>query len=388
MTVLSPEAAPAVVSIVRTPIGRRAGALSAIPATVLGGAVIREAVGRARVEPEHIDDVVMGCTLAPEGNPARVALLEGGLPDDVPGLTIDRQCGSGINALVLAAQGVVAGGGVYVAGGMESMSREPFQLERSERAFPAAPPAFIRRALSTSEIGDPTMGNTAENLAARYGITRGEQDDYALRSQRLMAEAVDAGLFADHMIAVDLPDGSRLERDEHPRPGTKREALAKLRPVFASPGTVTAGNASGINDGAAAAVLMSAAEAQDRGLDPICRIVGWTVAGVDPNVMGIGPVPAIRRLLADAGLGLSDVDHIELNEAFAVQVLACARELNLPMDRLNTAGGAIAHGHPIAATGTMLIAKAASVLRARGLRRAIVAACIGGGQGIAMLLER
>jgi acetyl-CoA C-acetyltransferase len=379
---------PVIVSAVRTAIGRKGGALAGFQASELGGIVIREAVSRAGVAPDEITDVILGNTLSPQGNVARVAALYAGLGVGVPALTIDRQCGSGINAVALAAQAVSASGGIYVAGGAESMTNEPHQLARSPRAYDALPPRFLRRELAPAEIGDPVMGITAENLAAAYGITREAQDAYALESQQRMAAAQARGAFADHLVGVPLPDGSLFLRDEHPRGDSSLEKLARLRPVFDPAGSVTAGNASGINDGAAATVVMGRDEAHARGLTPLATITGWAVAGVDPNRMGIGPVPAVRKLLAGTGLRLEDFDLVELNEAFAAQVLACQAELRIPAEKLNVLGGAIAHGHPIAATGTMLIAKLISELSTRGLRRGLVTACIGGGQGIALSVER
>lgn len=382
------ESPPVIVSAVRTAIGRKGGALAGYQASELGGIVIREAVARAGVAPEDITDVIFGNTLSPQGNVARVASLHAGLGVSVPALTIDRQCGSGINAVALAAQAVLASGGVYVAGGTESMTHEPHQLARSPRPFDARPPRFLRRELAPAEIGDPIMGVTAENLAVAYGITRQAQDAYALESQRRMAAAQARGAFDDHLVGVPQPDGSLFLVDEHPRTEMSLEKLARLHPAFDPAGSVTAGNASGINDGAAATVIMSRADALARGLTPLATITGWAVAGVDPNQMGIGPVPAVRKLLAATGQRLEDFDLIELNEAFAAQVLACQAELEIPADKLNVLGGAIAHGHPIAATGTMLIAKIITELGNRGLRRGLVTACIGGGQGIALALER
>lgn len=384
---MSDSRTPVITSAVRTPIGRRAGALAKHEASELGGLAIQEAVLRSRLAPEDITDVIFGNTLSHQGNLARVAALHAGLGNAVPGVTIDRQCGSGINTVGLAAQAVSASGGVFVAGGAESMSREPFLLERAARAFAPAPPRFLRRELATAAAGDPPMGITAENIAKRYGISREEQDAFAVESQKRMAAAVARGAFDAELIPVPLADGSLCTRDEHPRADTTLEGLARLRPAFETDGTVTAGNASGINDGAAATVVMSLAEARDRGLEPLARITGWAVAGVDPNYMGLGPVPATRRLLEQSGTAIDSFDLIELNEAFAVQALACQRELGIDGERLNVLGGAIAHGHPIAATGTMLVAKLAAELRHRGLRRGLVTACIGGGQGIALSIE-
>lgn len=324
----------------------------------------------------------MGNTLSHYGNPARVAALAAGLSSQTPGLTIDRQCGSGINAVVLAGNLATADEGIYFAGGMESMTNEPFQLARAKRAYDAAPPQFLRRELSTPEIGDPPMGITAENLASRYGIQRAEQDEFALLSQERYANALAAGKYSEFLNPVEGAKGV-VERDEHPRPNTTLEKLSSLKPAFIPEGTVTAGNASGINDGAAALCVTSAHTAHQQGVKELARLGKYAVAGVDPNIMGIGPVPAIHKLLKSAGTALNDYAFIEINEAFAVQVLACMKELDLDIDQVNPLGGAIAHGHPIAATGAVLILKTITELRSRGGGRAIVAACIGGGQGIA-----
>lgn len=378
---------PVITSAVRTPIGRRGGSIAHLEASELGGIAIGEAVRRSQLEPADITDVIFGNTLSHEGNVARVAALRAGLGYEVPGLTLDRQCGSGINSVALAAQLIVAGGGVYVAGGAESMSREPFLLERTSRPFPAVPPKFLHRSLSPVAIGDPVMGVTAENIARKYGISREAQDRYSYESQARMTAAVARGAFDDSLISLPGGDGSLFTEDEHPRPGTSLERLARLKPVFETNGTVTAGNASGINDGAAAVVVMNLAEARERGLEPLARIVGSAVAGVDPHLMGLGPVPATRKLLDNLGRSIDSFDLIELNEAFAVQAIACQQELGIETDRLNVVGGAIAHGHPIAATGTMLITKIIGELRHRSLKTGLVTACIGGGQGISLAIE-
>ncbi|NLT27435.1 MAG: thiolase family protein [Microbacteriaceae bacterium] len=376
-----------IIAMARTPIGRRAGGLRELVAHELGGAAIAAAVDRAEIEASTIDDVIMGCTLAATGNTARVAALAAGLEVETPGLTIDRQCGSGINAVALAADGIRLGARATIAGGTESMTNEPYLLARPPRAYSPTPPAFLRRALSTDEIGDPGMGTTAENLAQRYGIGREEQDSYALRSQQRYADHAEA--FGVDIVPITGSSRSTtvIDADEHPRPETSADALAALRPAFAVDGTVTAGNASGINDAAAALVLVGDEVLAESGATPLAAVGPSTVAGVDPNIMGIGPVPAIRRLLARTGRKLDDYAVIEINEAFAVQVLACQRELGLADDRVNVWGGAIAHGHPIAATGAILVQKAIRQLQERGGGLAIVSACIGGGQGIAIEIE-
>ena len=378
----------AIIAGARTPIARRAGAFAGVRAHELGAIAIREALRRANIEGSHIDDVTLGSTLAPEGNLARVAWLAAGGAIETPARSIDRQCGSGIDAVWLGAQTIRSGAGdTLLVGGAESMTHEPFQLERTMRAAPTTPPSFLRRALSTDVIGDPIMGITAENLAKQYSISREAQDEYAYESQQKTAQAIESNFFADAITPVETTSGT-VDQDEHPRPETTLEGLAKLRPVFAADGTVTAGNASGINDGAAALIVSGETSATQAGATPLAWVLDAAVAGVDPNVMGIGPVPAIRKLLKRTGWSLDDVHVIEINEAFAVQVLACLKELDLDRERVNSWGGAIAHGHPIAATGSILVMKAIDQLSRRGGGKAIVSACIGGGQGIALAIEK
>ncbi|MER2090926.1 MAG: thiolase family protein [Sporosarcina sp.] len=385
-------AEPVIVSAVRTAIAKQGGALATIPYYEYGAEVMKEAVKRARVKKEEVDDVIFGNCLSGGGNAARMTLLEAEFPATVPGLTIDRQCGSSINSVALAADLVRAGRGtIFLAGGVESMSRSPHLLAPSSRPYDRQPPTFVKRQLSPTKIGDPPMGITAENLAEKYGISREEQDLYAAESQRRMSKAMEAGFYDEQIIPIKVEVGKErvlFDRDEHPRPGTTKEQLKKLRPVFMEEGSVTAGNSSGVNDGASAVVVMSADEAEKRGLEVMARVVDSQVSGVDPNIMGIGPVPAVRKLLERNNLTMEDIDFVELNEAFAVQVLACNRELKIPHEKLNVNGGAIAHGHPIAATGGMLVAKAVYEMKRSGAKRSIVTACIGGGQGIALLLQK
>ena len=382
---------PVIVSAVRTPIAKKGGALKDLHPSKYGGLVIQEAIRRAAINRDEIDDVIFGNCLSGGGNIARLSLLEAGLSVDIPGLTIDRQCGSGINSVVLGAQAILSGEGIIVAGGTESMTQAPYLLGRSPRAYDQAPPRFINRQLSPDAIGNPPMGLTAENLAEKYEISREEQDQFALRSQEKMKQAIDTRCFKDQILPIEIQNSKGqvhvFDTDEHPR-HTTLEALSKLQPAFKENGTVTAGNSSGINDGASAVVMMSLEEAEKRGLDPLGKVVGWAVAGVDPNIMGIGPVPAIKKVLAKTGLSLKDLDLIEINEAFAAQVIACHRELNFDWEKVNVNGGAIAHGHPIAATGTALVTKLLYELKDRNLKRGLVTACIGGGQGIALILER
>jgi acetyl-CoA C-acetyltransferase len=381
-----------IVSAVRTAIAKEGGALRSLAPYQYGAAVIREAVSRAGIEPDEVDDVIFGNCLSGGGNVARLSLLEAGLPIEVPGITIDRQCGSGMNAVAMAAEAVWAGrGDVFVAGGTESMTRRPYLMEKPSKAFDRNPPRFFQPQLSPQEIGNPPMGITAENLAAKYGITREEQDQFSYESQRKMARAMEEGRFREQILPLTVREGKNefvFDKDEHPRPFTTLEALAQLPPVFLEGGSVTAGNSSGINDGASALVVMSKAKAEAMGLEVMAKVTAYAVAGVDPNIMGIGPVPAVRKLLKRTGLSLEDIDLIEINEAFAAQVLACHRELEFDMNKVNVNGGAIAHGHPIAATGAILCTKLVYEMKRTGAKRGLVTACIGGGQGIAVLFER
>lgn len=322
-----------------------------------------------------------------------MTLLEAGLPISVPGLTIHRACGSGINSVALAAESILAGKNqIVIAGGTESMTRSPHLLAPSEDSYSRKPPSFVSRRNSPESIGDPPMGITAENLAEKYNISREEQDEFAYKSQKKMESAMNQGLFDEQILPIEIKDRNGqitiVDKDEHPRPNTSLETLAKLRPAFKEGGTVTAGNSSGVNDGASALVVMSREEAEKRGLEPFAKVKDWAVAGVDPHIMGIGPVPATKMILEKNGLTMDDIDLIEINEAFAAQVLACDRELQFDMDKVNVNGGAIAHGHPIAATGGMLITKLAYEMKRRNAKLGLVTACCGGGQGISLLLER
>lgn len=382
-----------IVSAVRTAIGRQSGALASVPAHVFGAEVLKEAVRRAKVDPHMIDDVIMGNVISGGGNIARLTALQTGLSLELPGLTIDRQCGSGINAVNLAAQAIQAGNGdVYIAGGIESMSRAPYLMDKPEKPYSPVPPSFRKSQLSPKEIGDLPMGITAENLVKIYSISREEQDEFALASQQKMAAAMEEGRFEEQIVPISIPvkKGKPLifNKDEHPRPQTTIEALSNLQPAFLQGGTVTAGSSSGLNDAAAALVIMSREKAKELDVKPMAVIREQAVAGVDPNIMGIGPVPAVKKALEKSGLTLDDMDIIEINEAFAAQVIACGRELKMDMEKVNVNGGAIAHGHPLGATGAILITKAAYELGRRGGRYALITACIGGGQGIATIIER
>lgn len=382
-----------IVSAVRTAIGKQGNALATVPAHVFGAEVIKEAIKRAKIRPEMINDVIFGNVLSGGGNIARLTALQTGLSIEIPGMTVDRQCGSGINAVNLAAQAIRSGDGdIYIAGGTESMSRAPYLMDRPEKPYSSIHPRFRKSQLSPKEIGDPPMGITAENLVKKYGISREEQDEFALRSQQKMAAAMREGRFDQQIVPIHIPvkkgDPIVFQTDEHPRPETSMEALSKLKPAFLEGGSVTAGNSSGLNDAASALVVMAREKAEELGITPLAVIREYAVAGVDPNIMGIGPVPATKKVLEKSGLSLEDMDLIEINEAFAAQVIACDRELNMNPDKVNVNGGAIAHGHPLGATGAILITKSVYELQRSGGRYALITACIGGGQGIATIIER
>ena len=337
--------------------------------------------------------MILGNVLSGGGNIARLTALQTGLSLTIPGLTVNRQCGSGINAVALAAQSIQAGAGdIYIAGGIESMSRAPYLMDRAEKTYSPNPPTFRKSPAPPLEIGNPPMGITAENLARMYEISREEQDWFALVSQQKMARAMSEGRFDEQIVPIEVQvrKGNPIifNQDEHPRLQTTLEGLSKLPPAFLENGTVTAGSSSGLNDAASALVIMAREKAEELGLKPLATIRETAVSGVDPNIMGIGPVPATKKVLAKSGLHLDQMDIIELNEAFAAQVIACQRELNMNLDTLNVNGGAIAHGHPLGATGAILITKAVYELKRLGGKYALITACIGGGQGIATIIER
>ncbi|WP_010530149.1 thiolase family protein [Lentibacillus jeotgali] len=384
---------PVIVSAVRTPIAKQGSALASVPAHVFGAEVIKEAVKRAKITPESIDDVIFGNVLSGGGNIARLTALQSGLSTNLSGLTVDRQCGSGINAVALAAQAIRTGEGeVFIAGGTESMSRAPYLMDRPSKAYSPVLPKFRKSQLSPNEIGDPPMGITAENLADQYNVSREEQDEFALRSQKRMANAMEEGRFDEQIVPITVPvrkgDPVVFEKDEHPRPDTTMEKLQKLPPAFRKEGSVSAGNSSGLNDAASALVIMSREKANQLGLKPLAKVKASAVAGVDPNIMGIGPVPATRKVMERSGMKLEEMDLIEINEAFAAQVIACDREMQMDPEKVNVNGGAIAHGHPLGATGGILVTKAVHELQRSGEKYGLITACIGGGQGIAAIIEK
>ncbi|MXV05752.1 MULTISPECIES: 3-oxoadipyl-CoA thiolase [unclassified Xanthomonas] len=392
---------------IRTPIGRYGGALAGVRADDLGAVPLQALLARhPQLDPAQIDDVYLGCAnQAGEDNRnvARMSLLLAGLPSSVPGSTLNRLCGSGLDAVGTVARALRAGElGLAIAGGVESMSRAPWVMGKAESAFARNQQLedttmgwrFVNPKMQQL-YGVDLMGETAENVAARHGISREDQDAFALRSQQRTAAAQAAGFFDGEITPVIAPGRKRGETiavsiDEHPRADTTPEALARLKPIFRQPGTVTAGNASGINDGAAALLLASAAQVQALGLTPRARVLGFASAGVEPAYMGIGPVPATRKLLARLGLSIGDFDAIELNEAFAAQGLACLRELGVADDaaHVNANGGAIALGHPLGMSGARLTLTLLRQLEASGGRRGLATMCVGVGQGVALAIER
>ena len=411
--------AAVIVEAIRTPVGRHGGALAKVRPDDLAALVIKEVVARSSIDPDLIEDVYLGCTnQAGEDNRdvARMALLLAGLPHSVAGVTVNRLCASGLEAINQAARAIQCGeGDVFVAGGVESMSRAPWSVPKTERPFP-----WGNVTMYDTTIGwrypNPKMeelfplegmGVTAENIQDETGISREEQDAFALESQRRAAAAIEAGRFKDEIVPVPIPqrkgDPILVDTDEHPRIkidadgkvqlATSAEQLAKLRPAFRSDGTVTAGSSSGVNDGAAALLLMSEERAEELGLEPMARWVTSAVAGVSPRTMGYGPIPATRKVLERAGLTISDLDLIELNEAFAVQALACIKELGLDMAKVNVNGGAVALGHPLGCTGAKLMVTLLHEMRRRSaageqMRFGLATLCVGVGQGCATIVER
>lgn len=382
-----------VIDAVRTPIGRFNGALASYRPDDLAAIAIRAAVDRAGVSYDRIDDVFFGAANQSgedNRNVARMAALLAGLPVEVPGVTLNRLCGSSLQAINSAAHAIASGeGDMMVAGGVESMTRAPYVMPKSEKPFGRAQQLFDTvlgwRMVNPKMPKEWTiaLGETAEKVAHEYGITRREQDEFALRSQQRASDASADRRFKDELVAVD-----GVTQDEHPRPDTTLDTLAKLKPAFAADGTVTAGNSSGINDGAAALVLAAADVARECGLRPLARVIGTAAAGVRPDLMGLGPIPATRKALANAGLTVSDLDLVEINEAFASQSIACMRDLELDAAITNVNGGAIALGHPLGASGARIATTLLHELRRRGGRYGLATMCIGVGQGIATIFER
>jgi 3-oxoadipyl-CoA thiolase len=393
-----------IVEAVRTPIGRYGGALANVRPDDLAATVLRAVVDRSGIDPSLIEDVILGCAnQAGEDNRnvARMAVLLAGLPVEVAGQTVNRLCGSGLQAINAAAHAIGAGDGdVFIGGGVESMTRAPYVMAKPEAAWDRG-----ARELQDTTLGwrflNPrlaklhypySMGETAENVAERWEVARDLQDAFALASQQKAIAAIDAGRFDDQIVPVVVQQRKgeqvTVTRDEHPRADTSADALGRLRPAFRDGGTVTAGNSSGINDGASAVLLVESERARALGLRPMARIVSTAVAGVDPAVMGVGPVPATRKALERAGIGVADLDLVELNEAFASQSIVCINELGLDPDKVNVNGGAIALGHPLGMSGGRLITMLAHELRRTGGRYGLATMCIGVGQGIATVIER
>lgn len=388
-----------IAAAVRTPIGRLGGGLKDIPNDDLCATVIKEVIRRAEISGEDIDSVIMGNVISagPFINIARVGLLKANLPERVSGLTVNRVCASGLEAINLAAQSIMGGHGqVIVAGGVENLTRSPYILEKFTQPFQRGGQTLIEsfggpRSAPINLYGDLTMGETAENVAEAFNISREEQDAFAYESQLRAVRAIDNGLFTEEIVPVVVPQKKGephiIHTDEHPRREVTLESLARLKPAFRQNGSVTAGNSSGINDGAAAVVVMSKEAIERYGVTPLGKLIHFTCVGVDPRIMGIGPVAAIRQLCAETGLKIEDIDLFEVNEAFASQALACIKELGIPKERINVNGGAIALGHPLGASGARLLSTILYELRRRKQKTGIVSLCIGGGQGLATLVE-
>jgi 3-oxoadipyl-CoA thiolase len=393
-----------IVGAARTPIGRYGGALAQVRPDDLAAAVIRAVVDRSQIDPGIIEDVILGCAnQAGEDNRdvARMAVLLAGLPVEVGGLTVNRLCGSGLQAINSAAHAIGADDGdVFIAGGVESMTRAPYVMAKPDAPFDRGNREVYDTTLGWRFVNPKlaekhypySMGETGENVAERWEVGRDLQDAFALRSHERAVAAIEAGRFDDQIVPITVPqkkgDPIVVTRDEHPRADTTTEALAKIKPAFRDGGTVTAGNSSGINDGASAVLLVEAARARQLGLKPLARVVSTAVAGVDPSVMGIGPVPATRKALARAGITVDDLDLVELNEAFASQSVVCINELRLDPDKVNVNGGAIALGHPLGSSGGRLMTMLVHELRRTRGRYGLATMCIGVGQGIATIVER
>jgi acetyl-CoA C-acetyltransferase len=385
-----------IASAARTPVGAFNGAFASLPAHALGTAAIKAAMERAGIEGGDVDEVILGQILAAGSgqNPARQASVNAGIPVEHTAFGINQLCGSGLRAVALAAQQIASGDArIMIAGGQESMTQAPHaqQLRAGQKMGDLALIDTMLRDGLMDAFHGYHMGNTAENVAQKFQITRDDQDEFAFNSQRKAGEAMKAGRFKDEITPITIKGRKGdvvVSDDEYPKPDTTREILAKLRAAFSKDGTVTAGNASGINDGAAALVVMSAAEAAKRGITPMARIVSWATAGVDPSIMGTGPIPASRKALAKAGWKHEDLDLIEANEAFAAQALAVNKDLGWDTSKVNVNGGAIALGHPIGASGARVLTTLLFEMQKRGAKKGLATLCIGGGMGVAMCVER
>lgn len=390
-----------IVDYLRTPIGRQGGVLKGVRPDDLAAHVIKTLVMRTEIDPLGIDEVVMGCVnQAGEDNRnvARMAVLLAGLPVEIPAVTVNRLCASGLEAVNQGARSIMVGDAdVVVAGGVESMTRAPWVLQKPDAATPRGNQTLWDTALgwrmANPDFPYPTesMGETAENVAQLYQIDRVAQDEFAFLSQKRAAQAVRSGILAQEIAPIEVKQGKqtvRIDQDEHPRPETTMEGLAALRPAFKSDGTVTAGNSAGINDGAAALLLVSERRGRELGVKPLARIRGSVATGVHPSTMGLGPISAVRKLMVKMGLTMDEIDWFELNEAFAAQALACIRELSLPIERVNPHGGAISLGHPLGCSGARILGALALQLQRSGARYGVATLCVGLGQGVATLLER
>jgi acetyl-CoA C-acetyltransferase len=389
---------PVIISAARTPVGKFLGSLKGFSATDLGAIAVRESVKRAGVKPEDVDEVIMGCVIqAGLGqNPARQAALHGGLPPTVSAVTVNKVCGSGLKAVMMAAQGIQLGDtDIVVAGGMESMSNAPYLIPKAREGYRLGNGELVDSMINDGlwcSFDNHHMGCTGEVVAEKYSVSRAEQDEYALNSHRKAAAAIKAGRFKDEIVAVEIPQkkGSPIifDTDESVREDTSLEALGKLKPAFKKEGTVTAGNAPGVNDGASAVVVTSLERARAMGVEPMARIVAQATAGVEPKLVMMAPVDAVRKLLKKTGWSMSEVDLVELNEAFSVQAVAVTRELGLDPDRVNVNGGAVALGHAIGQSGSRLLTTVLYELKRRNAHRAIISLCLGGGNAVAMAIER
>jgi len=387
-----------IISAVRTPVGKVLGALKSFRATDLGAMVVRESVKRAGVKPENVDEVIMGCVIqAGLGqNPARQAALHGGLPDTVSAVTVNKVCGSGLKAIMMAAQGVQLGDAeIVVAGGMESMSNAPYLLPKAREGYRLGHGTMLDSIIQDGlwcAFDDQHMGCTGEVVSERFHVSRAEQDEYALNSHRKAAAAIKSGKFKDEILPIEIPQKKGppvvFDTDEPVREDTSTEALGKLKPAFKEGGTVTAGNAPGVNDGASAVVVTSEERANSLDIEPLARIVAQATSGIEPKLVMMAPVDAIRKLLKKTGWSLKEVDLIELNEAFAVQAVAITRELDLDPERLNVNGGAVALGHAIGQSGSRILTTMLYELKRRDAHRGIAALCLGGGNAVAMAVER
>lgn len=374
---------PVIVQAKRTAVGKIGGIFKNIPPEKLGAAVIQELINTTRIDPQSIDEVILGNAVGPGGNIARLTALTAGIPVEFPAVTVDRQCGSGLEAIHMACRNIQAGAGdIYIAGGIESSSLAPWKLEKPASLY-GAPTLFTRARFSPDSIGNPDMGLAAENVAEEYQISREEQDLFAYTSHQKAVAARDSNRFSNEIV---VQQGKN--EDECPRPELTMKTLAKLRPIFKANGTVTAGNACPVNDGASAVLIMSEQKALELGLKPLLKFIDATSTGVDPNLLGIGPIPAVRKLLERTKLTIADIDLVEFNEAFASQVLASIRELGISEDKLNVGGGALAFGHPYGASGAILVTRLCTEMLRLKSKYAIATLGIGGGLGLAALFER